>query len=121
MGPPFASEVLEYAMAVCADQAVLLTDRKLGGADTPATAYPLAQAIRRIETELFGGDRDYLVVTGMQSVDGDTAQVPPQVAEELGIPQIAYATGFEFVGDALQVSRITRSGRGVLAQIASRR
>jgi electron transfer flavoprotein alpha subunit len=115
MGPPFASEVLEYAMAVCADQAVLLTDRKLGGADTPATAYPLAQAIRRIETELFGGDRDYLVVTGMQSVDGDTAQVPPQVAEELGIPQIAYATGFEFVGDALQVSRITRSGREVLA------
>jgi hypothetical protein len=60
MGPPFASEVLEYAMAVCADRAVLLTDRKLGGADTPATAYPLAQAIRRIETELFGGDRGNL-------------------------------------------------------------
>ena len=115
MGPPFASEVLQYALAVGADQAVLLTDRKLGGADTPATAYPLAQSIRKIESELFGGDRDYLVLTGMQSVDGDTAQVPPQVAEELGIPQIAYATGFEFVDDALQVSRITRSGREVLA------
>jgi electron transfer flavoprotein alpha/beta subunit len=115
MGPPFASEVLEYALSICADHAVLLTDRKLGGADTSATAYPLAQAIRKIERELFDGDRDYIVITGMQSVDGDTAQVPPQVAEELGIPQIAYATGFEFVGDTLQVSRITRSGREVLA------
>lgn len=115
MGPPFASEVLEYAMSICADHAVLLTDRKLGGADTPATAYPLSQAIRRIETEIFGGDRNYLVITGMQSVDGDTAQVPPQVAEELGIPHIAYATSFEFADDVLKVARITRSGREVVA------
>jgi electron transfer flavoprotein alpha subunit len=115
MGPPFASEVLEYAMSICADQAVLLTDRKLGGADTPATAYPLSQAIRRIEAEVFGGDRNYLVITGMQSVDGDTAQVPPQVAEELGIPHIAYATSFEFADDVLKVARITRSGREVVA------
>jgi electron transfer flavoprotein alpha subunit len=114
MGPPFASEVLRYALSICADHAVLLTDRKLGGADTPATAYPLAQAIRKIEVELFGGDRDYLIVTGMQSVDGDTAQVPPQVAEELGIPQIAYATSFEFVNGVPNVARITRSGREVL-------
>jgi electron transfer flavoprotein alpha subunit len=114
MGPPFATEVLQYALSVCADHAVLLTDRKLGGADTPATAYPLAQSIRKIEAELFDGDRDYLIVTGMQSVDGDTAQVPPQVAEELGIPQIAYATSFQFVEGALQVARITRSGREVL-------
>ena len=115
MGPPFATDVLTYALAVSADRAVLLTDRKLGGADTPATAYPLAQAIRRIETEIFGGDRNYLVITGMQSVDGDTAQVPPQVAEELGIPHIAYATSFEFSADTLQVARITRSGREVVA------
>ncbi|HEX9978427.1 MAG TPA: FAD-binding protein [Acidimicrobiia bacterium] len=115
MGPPFASEVLQYALSICADRAVLLTDRKLGGADTPATAYPLAQSIRKIEAEIFGGDRDYLIVTGMQSVDGDTAQVPPQVAEALGIPQIAYATSFEFVDGVLQVARITRSGREVLA------
>lgn len=114
MGPPFASEVLEYALSIGADRAVLLTDRKLSGADTPATAYPLAQAIRRIETEVFAGDRDYLVIAGMQSVDGDTAQVPPQVAEELGIPQIAYATSFAFVDDALHVARITRNGREVL-------
>ena len=63
----------------------------MGGADTVATAYSLAQAIRRIERELFGGSRDYVIVTGMQSVDGDTAQVPPQLAEDLGIDQVAYA------------------------------
>ena len=63
----------------------------MGGADTVATAYSLAQAIRRIERDLLGGSRDYLIVTGMQSVDGDTAQVPPQIAEDLGIDQVAYA------------------------------
>ena len=114
MGPPFADEVLRYAMSICADRAVLLTDRRLGGADTPATAYPLSQSIRKIEKEFFTGDRDYLIITGMQSVDGDTAQVPPQVAEELGIPQIAYATSFRYSNGALEVARITRNGREVL-------
>jgi electron transfer flavoprotein alpha subunit len=115
MGPPFADEVLKYALSICADRAVLLTDRKLGGADTPATAYPLSQSIRKIEREIFDGDRDYLIITGMQSVDGDTAQVPPQVAEELGIPHIAYATSFHHVDGELQVARITRTGKEVLA------
>jgi len=115
MGPPFADEVLTYALSICADEAVLLTDRKLGGADTPATAYPLAQAIRKIDSERFGGTGDYLIVTGMQSVDGDTAQVPPQVAEELGIGHIAYATSFEYVDDALRVTRITHSGKEVVS------
>ena len=115
MGPPFATEVLRYALSICADRAVLLTDRKLGGADTPATAYPLSQSIRKIEKEIFGGDRDYLIITGMQSVDGDTAQVPPQVAEELGIPHVAYATSFRFAGETLQVARITRNGKEVVS------
>ncbi|MBM3696319.1 MAG: electron transfer flavoprotein subunit beta [Actinobacteria bacterium] len=115
MGPPFATEVLRYALSICADGAVLLTDRKLGGADTPATAYPLSQSIRKIEREMFGGDRNYLIITGMQSVDGDTAQVPPQVAEELGIAHIAYATGFHHADGALQVTRITRHGKEVLS------
>jgi len=61
---------------------VLLTDRALGGADTVATANPLACAIKRIAKELFNGSDDYFVVSGMQSVDGDTAQVPPQIAED---------------------------------------
>jgi electron transfer flavoprotein alpha/beta subunit len=115
MGPPFATEVLRFALAVCADRAVLLTDRKLGGADTPATAYPLSQSIRKIEKDMFGGDRDYLIIAGMQSVDGDTAQVPPQVAEELGIPHIAYATSFGFADGVLQVARITRVGKEVVS------
>jgi len=110
MGPPFAEDVLRYALSVGADLGVLLTDRKLGGADTAATAYPLAQAIRRVEKEIFDGDTDYIVVTGMQSVDGDTAQVPPQIAEELGIVHIAYATSFRFAEGKLMVERITRRG-----------
>ena len=110
MGPPFAEEVLRYALSIGADEAVLLTDRKLGGADTAATAYPLSQAIRKIEKEIFGGDRNYLIVSGMQSVDGDTAQVPPQLAEELGIAHIAYAVSFGFEDGQLQISRITRRG-----------
>jgi electron transfer flavoprotein alpha subunit len=110
MGPPFAEEVLRYTLSIGADIGVLLTDRKLGGADTAATAYPLAQAIRKIERDIFDGKREYIIVSGMQSVDGDTAQVPPQIAEELGIAHIAYATSFAFVERDLQVSRITRQG-----------
>ena len=110
MGPPFAEEVLRYALSIGIDEGVLLTDRKLGGADTAATAYPLAQAIRKIEKEIFNGSRDYIIVAGMQSVDGDTAQVPPQIAEELGIVHIAYTTSFSFDNGHLRVNRITRRG-----------
>ena len=110
MGPPFAEEVLRYALSIGIDEGVLLTDRKLGGADTAATAYPLAQAIRKIEKEIFNGSRDYIIVAGMQSVDGDTAQVPPQIAEELGIVHIAYTTSFSFDNGRLRVNRITRRG-----------
>ncbi len=114
MGPPFAEEVLRYALSIGADEGILLTDRKLAGADTAATAYPLAQAIRRIERDIFNGDKSYVIVSGMQSVDGDTAQVPPQTAEELGITHIAYATSFEFAGGRLLVNRITRQGNEVV-------
>lgn len=110
MGPPFAEEVLRYALSIGVDEGVLLTDRKLGGADTAATAYPLAQAIRKIEKEIFGGGKNYIIVCGMQSIDGDTAQVPPQIAEELGITHIAYATSFSFDDGNLRVKRITRRG-----------
>jgi electron transfer flavoprotein alpha subunit len=110
MGPPFAEEVLRYSLSIGADVGVLLTDRKLGGADTAATAFPLGQAIRKIEQEIFNADTDYIIVSGMQSVDGDTAQVPPQVAEELGIVHIAYATSFGFDNRKLMVERITRRG-----------
>ena len=95
MGPPQAREVLVDCLSRVPGEAILLTDSAFAGADTGATAYSLACAIRRIEREMFGGSRDYAIVTGMQSVDGDTAQVPPQIAEELGIDHIAYAKGLE--------------------------
>ncbi len=118
MGPPFADAVLKYTLSVGADTGVLLTDRKLGGADTAATAYPLAAAIRKIEKDLFKGDRNYIVISGMQSVDGDTAQVPPQVAEELGIAHIAYATSFSIdKNNHLLVKRISRQGTQVVTPV----
>jgi electron transfer flavoprotein alpha subunit len=92
MGPPMAAEVLRYGLSRGADGAVLLTDRALGGADTWATANPLAHAIRRITAEMLDGTRNFFIICGMQSVDGDTAQVPPQIAEDLSIPCIPYAT-----------------------------
>jgi electron transfer flavoprotein alpha/beta subunit len=114
MGPPMAAEVLRYALSRCADAAVLLTDRALGGADTWATANPLAYAVRKICTELLGSSQDYYIVAGMQSVDGDTAQVPAQMAEELGIPCIAYVTGTDYDNGQFKFTRIISGGSQVV-------
>lgn len=83
MGLPKATEVLREGLFRGADYGVLLTDRALGGADTLATSYSLAQAIKKI------GDFD-IIIGGRQAIDGDTAQVGPQVAEKLGLTQITY-------------------------------
>ena len=109
MGPPQAREMLADCLARVSGEAILLTDKAFAGADTGATAYALACAIRRIEAELFGGDKNYVIVTGMQSVDGDTAQVPPQVAEDLGIDHIAYAKGLS-LEPKLAIRRIASEG-----------
>lgn len=84
MGPPKASEVLRECLYMGADEAYLISDRKFAGADTLATSYVLSEAIRKI------GNFD-LIFAGRQAIDGDTAQVGPQTAEKLGIPQITYA------------------------------
>jgi len=110
MGPSMAEEVLRYSLGRCADGAVLLTDKALGGADTFATANPLACAVRRIVKDFFEGSDDYYVVCGMQSVDGDTAQVPPQIAEELSVPCIAYVTDAEFGNGRFEFTRIISGG-----------
>ncbi len=115
MGPPMAEEVLRYSLSRCADMAVLLTDKALGGADTVATANPLAFAIRRIVKEILNEDSDYYVVCGMQSVDGDTAQVPPQIAEELSLPCIAYVTKAKFKSGRFEFTRIISGGSQVVA------
>jgi len=83
MGPPQAEHALREALAMGADEAILLTDRAFAGADTWATASTLGQALKKI------GDFD-LVFAGRQAIDGDTAQVGPQLAEYLKIPQITY-------------------------------
>ncbi|MGE5294871.1 MAG: electron transfer flavoprotein subunit beta, partial [Solirubrobacterales bacterium] len=115
MGPPMAVEVLRYSLARAVDQVVLLTDRALGGADTVATANPLACAIRRVVKEVLNCGNDYYVVAGMQSVDGDTAQVPAQLAEELGLPCIAYVTGAEYKNNRFEFTRIISGGSQTVA------
>jgi len=84
MGPPAAAAILREALFRGADEAVLLSDRRFAGADTLATSYALAQAVKKL------GSVD-LVFAGRQAIDGDTAQVGPQTAEKLGIPQITWA------------------------------
>jgi electron transfer flavoprotein alpha subunit len=115
MGPPMAEDVLRYTLSRCADTVVLLTDKALGGADTVATANPLAFSIRKIVKEFLKGDNDYYIVTGMQSVDGDTAQVPPQIAEELGLPCVAYATDCSFKNGRFEFTRIISGGSQTVA------
>lgn len=84
MGPGRAAEIIREGMFRGADNGYLLTDRSFAGADTLATSYALSMAIRKI------GDFD-LIIGGCQAIDGDTAQVGPQVAEKLGLPQVTYA------------------------------
>ena len=84
MGLPRASEVIREAIFRGADSGIVLTDRTLGGADTLATSYSLAQAVKKF------GNYD-IILGGRQAIDGDTAQVGPQIAEKLGIPQVTYA------------------------------
>lgn len=84
MGLPKAAEVIREAIYRGADTGIVLTDRALGGADTLATSYSLAQAVKKI------GNYD-IILGGRQAIDGDTAQVGPQIAEKLGIPQVTYA------------------------------
>jgi electron transfer flavoprotein alpha subunit len=114
MGPPMAAEVLRYSLCRCADTAILLTDKTLGGADTLATANPLAWAIRKIASEILNGSGDYYILAGMQSVDGDTAQVPAQVAEELNVPCVAYVTGVDWQDKQFQFTRIISGGSQIV-------
>jgi electron transfer flavoprotein beta subunit len=92
MGPPRAADVLREALYRGADRVILLTDRKTAGSDTLATSYALKCAVEKIG-ERFGAYD--LVLCGRQAIDGDTAQVGPQVAEKLGLPQITYAEAIE--------------------------
>jgi electron transfer flavoprotein beta subunit len=105
MGPPSAAEVLRDALHRGTDQVILISDRKFAGADTLATSYTLKCAIEKL------GNYD-LIFCGRQAIDGDTAQVGPQVAEKLGIPQITYAeTIVNLEGDEIVVERAFPMGK----------
>ena len=91
MGPPAAAAILRESLFRGADGAILLSDRRFAGADTLATSYALAQAVKKI------GEVD-LVFAGRQAIDGDTAQVGPQTAEKLGMPQITWAEAILGIG-----------------------
>ncbi len=97
MGLPKAADALREALAMGADKAVLVTDRVLGGADTWATSTTIAGAIRNLEYDL--------IITGRQAIDGDTAQVGPQIAEHLGLPVISYAQDLKIEGNKVIVQR----------------
>ena len=103
MGPPQAKEMLRECLAMGADDAVLLSDRALGGSDTWATSNAVAAGIRTV------GEFD-LIFAGRQAIDGDTAQVGPQIAEKLGIPQVTYVKDFKLEGDHAIVKRALEDG-----------
>lgn len=97
MGPPQADAVLREALAMGVDHAYLITDRAFGGADTLATSTTIAAAIKKLDYDL--------IITGRQAIDGDTAQVGPQIAEHLGIANVSYAEDIKIEGNTVLVKR----------------
>ena len=105
MGPAPAAGMLREALAMGADEAVLVSAREFGGSDTYATSQILAAAVDTI-----GVDADDIVMCGRQAIDGDTAQVGPQIAEKLGLPQVTYAADIKKDGDTVTVQRMLEDG-----------
>ena len=103
MGLPRSAEMVRESLYRGGDDGVVLTDRPLGGADTLATSYSLAQAIRHM------GEFD-IIVGGRQAIDGDTAQVGPQIAEKLGLPQVTYAESIQVADGRATIKRRIERG-----------
>jgi len=93
MGPPQAEKALREALAMGADEAILISDRAFAGADTLATSHALAATLRKLDYDI--------VFAGRQAIDGDTAQVGPEIAEHLNLPQITYVEKVEVIKDGL--------------------
>lgn len=102
MGPPQADKALREALAMGADEAILLSDRAFAGADTWATSLTISAAIKNMEFDL--------IVAGRQAIDGDTAQVGPQIAEHLGLPLISYVDNLKKQDDKLILKRVFEDG-----------
>ena len=101
MGPPQASDLLFECIAKGADEGILVSDRAVGGSDTQATSNVLVAAIKRWEKD--NGPAD-LIFAGRQAIDGDTAQVGPQVAEKLDLPQVTYVEAFELADNMKDIT-----------------
>ena len=105
MGPPPAAGMLRELMAMGADEGVLVSAREFGGSDTYATSQILAAALSTL-----GVEKDDIVMCGRQAIDGDTAQVGPQIAEKLHLPQVTYVTEIKKDGNSLTVKRQLEDG-----------
>ncbi|NLD29965.1 MAG: electron transfer flavoprotein subunit beta/FixA family protein, partial [Clostridiales bacterium] len=112
MGPTQAEAVLRECLAIAADSAYLVSGRAFGGSDTLATSYILSEAIKLVSEKEGPFDA---VFCGKQAIDGDTAQVGPEIAEHLGIPQVTYGLEAEASGDVLNVRRETEAGYAVVS------
>ncbi|MCY6485939.1 electron transfer flavoprotein subunit beta/FixA family protein [Clostridium aestuarii] len=102
MGPPQAEAALREAIAMGVDDAILVSDRAFAGADTLATSYALAGALKKLDYDV--------IFAGRQAIDGDTAQVGPEIAEHLGLAQVTYVEKVEVKEDALKVRRALEDG-----------
>ncbi|HEY3423876.1 MAG TPA: electron transfer flavoprotein subunit beta/FixA family protein, partial [Negativicutes bacterium] len=107
MGPPQTKDALKECLAMGADEAILMSDRAFGGADTLATSHTLAAGIRKL------GQVD-MIICGKQAIDGDTAQVGPEIAEHLNIPQVTYVAKVEVEGNVVRVEREQEDGYEII-------
>lgn len=107
MGPPQAKDAIKECLAMGADEGILVSDRSFGGADTLATSYTLAAAIRKL------GPYD-IIFCGKQAIDGDTAQVGPEMAEHLGIAQVTYVSKMDIEGNTARIEREHEEGYEVI-------
>ncbi len=107
MGPPQAESALRDAISMGADDAILITDKAFAGSDTLATSYTLSKAINKLGA--------HIILCGKQAIDGDTAQVGPEIAEFLGIPHISYVKRIENIrADYIKVYRLMEEGYDIV-------
>ena len=112
MGPEQAKAALKDCLAIAADKAYLVSDRAFGGSDTLATSYIISETIKKIED--LEGKFD-LIFCGKQAIDGDTAQVGPEIAEHLDLPQVTYGLEAEVVDGKVQVKKEVEEGLEIIA------
>ena len=112
MGPEQAKNALKECLGIAADKAYLISGRAFGGSDTLATSYILSRAIAAVEAKT--GEKFDLIFCGKQAIDGDTAQVGPEIAEHMDLPHVTLATAVEMADGKLHVTRDTDEGHDLV-------